>query len=271
MSELYTEQFYDGQIEGSLRSATVYLGHLFSIWKPVSVVDIGCGRGAWLAACADNGIERLVGIDGDWVSQEKMVTQAITFRSADLNQEIAAAETFDLALSLEVAEHLKPASSVTFVRSLMHHSGAIVFSAAFASQPGWNHINTRLHSDWAARFLADGYQLFDFFRPYFWSDRRVEPWYRQNTFLYVRPAHPLHKALVLAGYRAQEDARFADAIHPWLYFEALGEIERLQKQRNPVAPHSAPANAVGRNEPCPCGSGKRYKHCHGRLASTAPE
>ncbi|WP_373318853.1 SEC-C metal-binding domain-containing protein, partial [Laribacter hongkongensis] len=23
---------------------------------------------------------------------------------------------------------------------------------------------------------------------------------------------------------------------------------------------------VGRNDPCPCGSGKRYKQCHGRLA-----
>ena len=23
---------------------------------------------------------------------------------------------------------------------------------------------------------------------------------------------------------------------------------------------------VGRNAPCPCGSGKKYKHCHGRLA-----
>ena len=22
---------------------------------------------------------------------------------------------------------------------------------------------------------------------------------------------------------------------------------------------------VGRNEPCPCGSGKKYKHCHGRF------
>jgi preprotein translocase subunit SecA len=24
------------------------------------------------------------------------------------------------------------------------------------------------------------------------------------------------------------------------------------------------ARAVGRNDPCPCGSGKKYKHCHGR-------
>ena len=28
--------------------------------------------------------------------------------------------------------------------------------------------------------------------------------------------------------------------------------------------------AVGRNDPCPCGSGKRYKHCHGAVGSTAP-
>jgi preprotein translocase subunit SecA len=26
------------------------------------------------------------------------------------------------------------------------------------------------------------------------------------------------------------------------------------------------AGKVGRNDPCPCGSGKKYKQCHGRLA-----
>ena len=36
-----------------------------------------------------------------------------------------------------------------------------------------------------------------------------------------------------------------------------------------AAGESAAANAVprvGRNDPCPCGSGKKYKHCHGKLA-----
>ena len=23
--------------------------------------------------------------------------------------------------------------------------------------------------------------------------------------------------------------------------------------------------ASGRNDPCPCGSGKKYKHCHGKV------
>jgi preprotein translocase subunit SecA len=34
--------------------------------------------------------------------------------------------------------------------------------------------------------------------------------------------------------------------------------------RNPQDPQSW--GKVGRNEPCPCGSGKKYKHCHGRYA-----
>jgi preprotein translocase subunit SecA len=28
---------------------------------------------------------------------------------------------------------------------------------------------------------------------------------------------------------------------------------------------------VGRNDPCPCGSGKKYKHCHGRVSSAPPQ
>lgn len=31
-------------------------------------------------------------------------------------------------------------------------------------------------------------------------------------------------------------------------------------------PYLRPGPKIGRNEPCPCGSGKKYKHCHGKLA-----
>jgi preprotein translocase subunit SecA len=36
------------------------------------------------------------------------------------------------------------------------------------------------------------------------------------------------------------------------------------EQRDPNNPASW--GKVGRNEPCPCGSGKKYKHCHGAFA-----
>ena len=30
-------------------------------------------------------------------------------------------------------------------------------------------------------------------------------------------------------------------------------------------PYTREERKVGRNEPCPCGSGKKYKQCHGKL------
>jgi len=36
-----------------------------------------------------------------------------------------------------------------------------------------------------------------------------------------------------------------------------------------AAPIVREGRKVGRNEPCPCGSGKKYKHCHGQLAREA--
>jgi preprotein translocase subunit SecA len=35
-------------------------------------------------------------------------------------------------------------------------------------------------------------------------------------------------------------------------------------ERNPKDPTTW--GKVGRNEECPCGSGKKFKHCHGRYA-----
>ena len=45
------------------------------------------------------------------------------------------------------------------------------------------------------------------------------------------------------------------------YEEALGAA--VPKAAQPVERH---APKVGRNDACPCGSGKKYKHCHGKLA-----
>jgi preprotein translocase subunit SecA len=37
-----------------------------------------------------------------------------------------------------------------------------------------------------------------------------------------------------------------------------------QGERSTTAPIKVD-KSVGRNDPCPCGSGKKYKHCHGKL------
>ncbi|MCE1181115.1 MAG: SEC-C domain-containing protein, partial [Rhodocyclales bacterium] len=50
------------------------------------------------------------------------------------------------------------------------------------------------------------------------------------------------------------------------YDEALGADEPAEAA--PPAPVVQAVNGpkVGRNDPCPCGSGKKYKHCHGKLS-----
>ena len=51
---------------------------------------------------------------------------------------------------------------------------------------------------------------------------------------------------------------------------ATGSVMAAEAGRTParerVAEDQSTWGKVGRNEPCPCGSGKKYKHCHGRYA-----
>ncbi len=48
--------------------------------------------------------------------------------------------------------------------------------------------------------------------------------------------------------------------------EPAGPAPANPQQETPKAPFVREVPKVGRNEPCPCGSGKKYKVCHGRLA-----
>jgi preprotein translocase subunit SecA len=46
------------------------------------------------------------------------------------------------------------------------------------------------------------------------------------------------------------------------------DVAERQQAALRVAAMQQPAQAgprIGRNDPCPCGSGKKYKHCHGQL------
>ncbi|HTU82550.1 MAG TPA: hypothetical protein VMF61_10495, partial [Candidatus Acidoferrales bacterium] len=96
--------------------------------------------------------------------------------------------TFDLAISLEVAEHLPESSAASFVATLTTLAPAVLFSAAVPFQGGEHHVNERWQSYWAELFERRGYTCVDCVRPRFWNDASIEFWYRQNTLVYVRAA-----------------------------------------------------------------------------------
>jgi len=72
--------------------------------------------------------------------------------------------------------------------------------------------------------------------------------------------------------RSPEDVEVVDAhtapenvqYHHADYDEVLGQTEQASDEEH--APFVRHEDKVGRNDPCPCGSGKKYKHCHGKLA-----
>jgi hypothetical protein len=210
----YDEAFYESQMSESLASARLYLGHLWKFIQPSSVVDVGCGRGMWLKAAGELGAIRLLGLDGNWNRQDLMSDPAIRFRGIDLNQRFKV-EPCDIAMSLEVAEHLRPEAAAGFVASLAMAADVVVFGAAYTGQGGTEHINERPMSYWVGLFSEEGFDVFDVFRPTFWADSRIPFWYRQNTMVYARRGSAARAAF------AGMEARFLDCVHPDLYSVAL--------------------------------------------------
>lgn len=211
----YNPAFYDQQADASALSASVMLDCLFERFRPSSVVDVGCGIGTWLGVCREMGIGDVVGIDGDYVVRDRLRIPAALFAPADVTDpaDVAAksgGRRFDLAISLEVAEHLPQSEAGRFVRTLTELSDRVLFSAAIPYQGGTNHIHENWQEHWAILFRAAGYEVVDLFRARLWGDRRVAFWYRQNAFLFVRKGSAAE-----AEFASEAGLRFPlSAVHP---------------------------------------------------------
>ena len=181
----YSNTFYDYIEKGALPSAKALVG-LVSHWlNPQSVLDVGCGRGIWLKTWKESGASEIFGVDGSYVDALRLHIEKAEFQAVDLAGGFSLGRKFDLVQSLEVAEHLPPASSTRFIESLSAHGDVILFSAAVPGQGGENHQNERDLSFWRAEFERLGYSAFDAVRPRLLSRVEVEPWYRFNTILYA--------------------------------------------------------------------------------------
>lgn len=215
---IYGEEFYEDQIGESYIAAKKYINILSNYYEPKSVVDVGCGRGAWLKAFKEAGAKKVVGYDGNWNSQEQMIDKNILFYPVDLNLPIKGESDckFDLAISLEVAEHLEINSSSSFVDTLVNLSDVVLFSAAYTKQGGTNHINEQPHSYWANIFQIRDYIPFDLFRPIVWGDAEIPYWYQQNTFLYLRNNSAQYQEM-LKKISPIKNLEFMNCVHPALF------------------------------------------------------
>jgi SAM-dependent methyltransferase len=193
----YDQQFYRYINRGALESAAVLVPLLQQIVPGISsVLDVGCGAGAWLSVWRDTGAE-ITGIDGDYVERSALLIEPASFHAADLAAGFSLSRKFDLAQCLEVAEHLPEAGGRALVTSLCEHADIVLFSAAAPGQGGENHINEQPYQYWRDLFAECGFAMYDPLRQQLLGESAVKPWYRYNTFLFLREdSRPdLHAAL----------------------------------------------------------------------------
>ena len=216
-SLLYPAGFYDNRRAHTSHAAARLLSALPPGLPRRSVADIGCGTGTWLAAALADGAESAFGIEGDWVSPSMLDDARIRFAPQDLEQHFTGPRV-DLALSLEVAEHLSPERAQSFVADLVAFAPAILFSAAIPGQGGVGHRNEQWQSWWADHFAGLGYLAYDVIRPAIWTDEAIPAWYRQNAVLYLDT--PTATALHLTP----TDPALLDRVHPAFWNRANREL-----------------------------------------------
>ncbi len=237
LSEYYTEAFYERHRDGAKRSAGIIVPLLLQFLDVKSVVDVGCGDGTWLAVFRNLGVEQILGIDGEYVSQSLLQIPQENFRPFDLTMPFRLERVFDLAVSLEVAEHLPADSGPGLVESLTRLAPAVLFSAAIPFQGGDHHINEQWQDKWAALFRERGYLPVDFVRKRVWQDEAVDWWYAQNTLLYADKNFIESHAPLRTEFE-QSNASPLRLVHP-RQFDYLG-----QRYRDAIERAEAPPSGV---------------------------
>jgi hypothetical protein len=184
-NQMYDADFYLRHGDQALESARIVAPLVMRLAPIRSVIDVGCGLGAWLRAFSENGVPVVRGVDGNYVDPSTLYVAPECFTAVDLTQRINIDRRCDLAVCLEVAEHLDARSGAQLVGALTDIAPLILFSAAVPGQGGIGHVNEQWPEYWRRLFEERDFKMLDLIRPLIREDRRIDWWYRQNIVLFA--------------------------------------------------------------------------------------
>ncbi len=184
----YTAEIHKNEYRGSRQSARVILPLVLREYQGLtSIVDVGGGVGAWLDAAFEIGFTNLILIDSAYVDRSQIRIEQIKLINHNLENQLPSIDMkFDLAVCVEVAEHLNESRAESFIKDLCQLSDLILFSAAIPGQGGYKHVNEKWLSYWVAKFEENDYRPRDILRKQIWENNDVDWWYRQNIILFER-------------------------------------------------------------------------------------
>lgn len=216
----YTDSYYRERYKTSLPSAERIVPLVVELLAPRSVIDLGCGDGSWLSIFRRHGATDLLGVDGGWLDPQHLKISTDEFRVARLDGPLEFDRQFDIAISLEVAEHLPPSKAAGFVACLTTLAPVVMFSAAIPAQGGVNHQNEQWPDYWEQHFANHGYMPIDVIRWQVWNDPAVAWWYSQNILLYAGK-QTLAKNPSLSAARQAVPGPARAIVHPRLHQQLM--------------------------------------------------
>ena len=163
---------------------------IVAAYAPRTALDVGCGPAHLSKALAARGVA-VTALDGH--SRPDVAGTSVAFHECDLNSSAALERvagkfkaTFDVAICLEVAEHLQPEASDALIAFLCAQAPVVIFSAGIPGQGGNGHINCQAREAWHDRFRRHDFHLAHQLRPRLQDEPTVASWYRYNLLDYRR-------------------------------------------------------------------------------------
>jgi SAM-dependent methyltransferase len=217
---------YRSWVDDNQKTAEAIVSVLFDFLHPDSIIDFGCGLGNFVVEFEKKGVEKVLGVDGYWAKEDPLfkIKKETAFLPVDLTKPVDLHQRFDVALCLEVAEHLPAAAASQLVETLTKASDRIVFSAAPPGQGGINHLNEQWMDYWEEKFAAKNFVVHDILRTVFWNNEAISWWYRQNIFFVA------HRSVEIDREKLQklhEDGPI-HYLHPGILQTRNAEMEKLQ-------------------------------------------
>jgi cyclopropane fatty-acyl-phospholipid synthase-like methyltransferase len=184
---LYDNKFYARTKNSTHTSSEIIVPIVKNlINEPInSVIDFGCGLGNWLKCWQENGASLIKGFETGNISDLQIPIECVEKTNLTLVKKNTE-DKFDLAMSLEVAEHLDESYAEEFINTICSYSNKVLFSGAIPHQGGIGHVNEQYPSYWDKYFKNNGYICYDYIRGEIWNNNKVSIWYRQNILLYIK-------------------------------------------------------------------------------------
>ena len=156
---VYNAWTYAGFHRAALETAPAMVEGILAQFPDIrSAVDFGCGTGVYVHELRGRGVDAVgfeYGARARRIARERLGVEIQPF---DLREFAGTGRDFDLALSLEVAEHLPPELGERLVDTVCAAGPLVIFSAAHPGQSGQGHIHVQPKSYWIERFAERGFR-----------------------------------------------------------------------------------------------------------------